>query len=164
MEQIQEAIADTLKVLSLTATASAPAIKDNRPLAPPFCYLITNISATTANTLLSKQFWTMPSLIFFAIPFKPPISRFVCALNNLTYAENHQKTVQLMVKEAILDNPNARAHIEALDPLNKLTFYNIVNSLDAVALPMFVKGGERKKIVWNLYIDPHFESPDLHYE
>jgi hypothetical protein len=69
-----------------------------------------------------------------------------------------------MAKTAIWDNLQARAHIEALDPFNECAFYNIVDSLEAIALPMLVKGGERKKIVWNLYIDPPSENPDLHNE
>jgi hypothetical protein len=163
VEQIQEAIADIMKIPQPTVTAPAAAVMNNQFPAPPLCYLITQITEAMADTLLRKQFWTTPTLSFFVIPFAPSPSRFACALDNLTYTETHHQEVQRMAKEAIWENPQARAHVESLTTTEN-AFLSIVHSLEAAALPMLVKGGERKKIVWNLYIDPPSEDPDLHSE
>jgi hypothetical protein len=98
-----------------------------------------------ANTLINKQFWSTPNLTFFAIPFTPPTSPFICALDNLTYPESQHAEVQLMAKTAIWENPQARDHVVALHPHNENAFYKVINSLEVIALPMLVKGGEQKK-------------------
>jgi hypothetical protein len=162
VEQLQETIANILQIPPPTVMAPTAAVKNNSFPTPPICYLTTGITEATANILLNKQFWSTPNLTFFAIPFTPPTSTFICALDNLKYPEAKHEEVEFMAKTAIWENLQARDHVEALDPSNDKAFPNVVNSLIAITLPMLVKGGERKKIVWNIYLNPPSDNPDLH--
>lgn len=57
----------------------------------------------------------LPEIIFFAIPFNPPISPFICALENLTYSEAQASEVCQLARQTIKRDENVLTTIRAIN-------------------------------------------------
>jgi hypothetical protein len=134
----------------------------NRYYAAPWCFLVTRISPIAAEQLILQQYWSTPSITFFAIPYAPPVSRHLCSIENLIFQEAEADEVTALIKTTIQNNERARAFIHTSDPLPN-ALQRITDSIDVKALQMHEKGGE-PKLVWNIYINSPTNSLIAHRE
>ena len=157
---LRAAIANLLGISPPIVAPPSAAAKPRRAHAALWCFLVTSVSSEARAKLIHGQFWSTPTVTFFAIPFAPQISRHLGAIENLTFSADDQAEVQKLIRDTILASPPVGAHIHSHnqdpDALWKLT-----NSIDVKPLPMLEKGGA-PKLVWNVYADPPSSNLSSH--
>jgi hypothetical protein len=62
-------------IVSITEPVVGPpqAVHQSRLRPSPFCFLVARLTQTAADILIEKQYWSLPSVTFFAIPYTPHI-------------------------------------------------------------------------------------------
>jgi hypothetical protein len=51
----------------------------------------------TADALIMKECWSLPTFTFFAIAYSPPTYSFICNLKNLHYVEDDKPKVLKLI-------------------------------------------------------------------
>jgi hypothetical protein len=106
--------------------------------------------------------WSTPSATFFAIPFEPPVSDYICALENLTFPDSEQVKVVDLVCATIRASVRVRDYInEIVESPNSIE--SVLCTVRATPMRMAVTGGSTK-LMWNIYATPPSPIPSRHRE
>jgi len=160
VQKLKATIARLFKIEEPEIGAPLAAQPLNGRHAAPWCFIVTSLPQLAAEKLTEQKCWPTPEISFFAIPFSPPVSPFICAIENLTYLETQAAEVTQLTKNTILRNYAAVSMIQALNPSEGAT-KRTLESIRVTPLKMGQPGGSMK-LVWNLYADPPSQDPSNH--
>jgi hypothetical protein len=158
VQKLKGAIAGLLKIPEPSVGAPLAASPANRRYSAPWCFLVANIPKPAADELLRRQCISTPSVTFFAIPFAPATSTFICTIENLTYAESEIDQVWKLVVDNISKDERAKACI-ALENPHPEALRTIIDSIYLKPLKLAMSGGGFK-LVWNIYATPPSQTPN----
>src|SRR5436190_7028808 len=158
---IKSVIANLLSIPKPAVGAPLAAITQNQRYAPPWLFLVTGITEKVAIELVTKQCWSTPAITFFAIPYAPLTSTFLCTIENLTFLDTEQDQVTKLVRATIQQNSRARDHIAFSSSPDALSA--VLDSIDVQPLKMAIAGGGTK-LVWNVYGQPPSPIPSRNRE
>jgi hypothetical protein len=155
VQTLRKAIANAVTIPEPDVGPPQAAHQPRQCPAPPFVFLVANITQTAADALVVKECWSLPSLTFFAIAYSPPAYPFICNLKNLHYVEEDKPKVLKLIQDMVRDNTQARACIACYNT-NPEAFEQIIDSLQIepllVSLP--ASDGGRTRLTWNVYATP----------
>jgi hypothetical protein len=165
VHKLSAAIAALLSIPRPAVGAPLAAIPPARKSAAPWCFLVTKLPPEAAKTLLSQQYWATPTITFFAIPYAPPPSPYVCTIENLTYVEPNGAEALRTIKDTIRDSVQAEELITRGNP-DPTAFHKAIHSIRVRSLQLGIpaRAGGGTKLVWNVYIDPPFSEPSKQRE
>ena len=184
-----ESIDDILKIGDIIKTALslseppaiAPPIPESlitRKDAPPYCALITGISLTTAEELISRKFISTPDVSLFLIPFAPDPSMFITTLKGFLFPRESKPTTKNEVKNIFIrtifdggedshitvttkrmlanfrDNIPQPLNTSVQEAIRFLKATVVVRRFDLVKKEDIGIGESRGHPAWNVYIAP----------
>jgi hypothetical protein len=114
--KIQNAIANAFSIPEPDVGPPLALAPPTRKYSAPWCFLVANIPLLAAEALLKKQCWSTPSISFFAIPFAPRPSPYICTIANLTFPESKASQVLNLIKNTVLASKKVEACISLDDP------------------------------------------------
>ncbi|KAJ7126523.1 hypothetical protein C8R43DRAFT_958028 [Mycena crocata] len=153
-------------LLSCTLICPAEPVVDPTHLhEAPFIHVLNNLAQHNLQILLDRRFWSFPDVSFFAMPFPPAMTTFLCTLDGLLFANTQEDAiaVETTVAITIRDEPAtqtflARAHDNYPAGIDPMTYF--IGTLRVTAQELSNTGGGTR-IACNVTAEPPSSDIDL---
>ncbi|KAJ7912021.1 hypothetical protein B0H13DRAFT_2478519 [Mycena leptocephala] len=127
-------------------------------LAPPFHYLLSHLSVHHIQALVNQVVWSFPGISFVALPYPPPISRFLGTINGLLYSNTNGDAVAMatLVATTMATSTDAQAflvHVHDSYPADVNPMVYFLSTILVYAVELSNPGGTTR-IAWNVTAQP----------
>ncbi|KAJ7920249.1 hypothetical protein B0H13DRAFT_2423735 [Mycena leptocephala] len=127
-------------------------------LAPPFHYLLSHLPAHHTQTLVNHVVWSFPSITFVALPYPPPISRFLGTIDGLLYSNTNGDAVAVatLVATTLATSTDAQAFLTRVHdnyPADVNPMAHFLSTILVYAVELSNPGGTTR-IAWNVTAQP----------
>lgn len=132
---------------------------------PPWHFLISGLSQSAMDFLVSMQVISTAELTVFILPFIQPVPTYLCTLENFTLPDSPESntTVAGIVKRALSSHDVFTEYVRSEDP-NPDTLATVINSIYVTSLRIATTTS-RKQTLWNVYCSrpPSFLNIDKYF-
>ncbi|KAJ7139966.1 hypothetical protein C8R43DRAFT_955049 [Mycena crocata] len=134
----------------------------------PFIHVLNNLAQQNLQTLIDRHFWSFPDVSFFAMPFPPATSTFVCTLDGFLFMNTQPDAVAVAttVAIAIRDEPKAQTFLARTHdnyPAGVDAMTHFISTLRVTAQELSNPGGSTR-VAWNVTAEPPTADIDQHNE
>ncbi|KII84253.1 hypothetical protein PLICRDRAFT_57654 [Plicaturopsis crispa FD-325 SS-3] len=158
LDGLNPAVAQALGHSQFTLATAVAQGQTSGARAPPYTWLVVNITQADVQTLLSRPCWSSTHATFFTLPFRPLPSMFALTITNLAYNAGDENAVQADVANTIATNDAvqqfivqcAHPHFTAMTPV--VAAQTIAASVRVSLLVLNLPRGTGTQKVWNIYV------------